>query len=71
MREPDPPEQSVQADGAGIVAPDDETPTWSERKTRETAHFRLTYGVLANVVGAIAVVPFLNKGSPGRPLTRC
>jgi len=30
-------------EGPGIVAPDDETPTWSERKTRSTGLSRLTY----------------------------
>jgi len=29
--------------GTGIVAPDDETPTWSERKERKTGLPRLTY----------------------------
>ncbi|WP_224269803.1 cytochrome bc complex cytochrome b subunit [Haloprofundus salinisoli] len=29
--------------GTGIVAPDDETPTWSERKARKTGLSRLTY----------------------------
>ncbi|EMA39299.1 cytochrome b family protein [Halococcus hamelinensis] len=31
------------ADGAGIVAPDDETPTWGERKERRQGLPRLTY----------------------------
>ncbi|PSQ19000.1 cytochrome B [Halobacteriales archaeon QS_9_67_17] len=31
------------ADGSGIVAPDDETPTWSERKERSQGLSRLTY----------------------------
>ncbi|MFB6117557.1 cytochrome bc complex cytochrome b subunit [Halosegnis sp.] len=31
------------ADGSGIVAPDDETPTWSERKQRTEGLARLTY----------------------------
>ena len=29
--------------GSGIVAPDDETPTWSERKERKQGLARLTY----------------------------
>ncbi|WP_129114978.1 cytochrome bc complex cytochrome b subunit [Halegenticoccus tardaugens] len=33
----------VRADGTGIVAPDDETPTWRERKERTTGLSRLTY----------------------------
>ena len=33
----------VRTDGTGIVAPDDETPTWSERKQRTTGLSRLTY----------------------------
>jgi quinol-cytochrome oxidoreductase complex cytochrome b subunit len=31
------------ADGSGIVAPDDETPTWRERKERKVGLSRLTY----------------------------
>jgi quinol-cytochrome oxidoreductase complex cytochrome b subunit len=31
------------ADGSGIVAPDDETPTWRERKERRVGLARLTY----------------------------
>jgi quinol-cytochrome oxidoreductase complex cytochrome b subunit len=33
----------VRADGTGIVPPDDETPTWSERKERSQGLSRLTY----------------------------
>jgi quinol-cytochrome oxidoreductase complex cytochrome b subunit len=33
----------VRTDGAGIVPPDDETPTWSERKERSQGLARLTY----------------------------
>jgi quinol-cytochrome oxidoreductase complex cytochrome b subunit len=33
----------IRADGAGIVAPDDETPTWRERKERTQGLSRLTY----------------------------
>ncbi len=36
-------EEEVRADGTGIVAPDDETPTWSERKERSQGLPRLTY----------------------------
>ncbi|MFB6122783.1 MAG: cytochrome bc complex cytochrome b subunit [Haloferacaceae archaeon] len=36
-------EQDVRTDGSGIVAPDDETPTWSERKERRQGLARLTY----------------------------
>ncbi|WP_254537623.1 cytochrome bc complex cytochrome b subunit [Halomarina litorea] len=36
-------EGEVRADGTGIVAPDDETPTWSERKSRSQGLSRLTY----------------------------
>jgi quinol-cytochrome oxidoreductase complex cytochrome b subunit len=35
--------QDVRTDGSGIVAPDDETPTWSERKERRVGLARLTY----------------------------
>ncbi|MDY6818688.1 MAG: cytochrome bc complex cytochrome b subunit [Halobacteriales archaeon] len=37
--------KKARADGAGpgIVPPDDETPTWSERKARKTGLARLTY----------------------------
>jgi len=33
----------ARADGSGIVPPDDETPTWSERKQRSQGLSRLTY----------------------------
>ncbi|XVH30750.1 cytochrome bc complex cytochrome b subunit [Haloferacaceae archaeon DSL9] len=36
-------DDDVRTDGTGIVAPDDETPTWSERKARKTGLSRLTY----------------------------
>jgi quinol-cytochrome oxidoreductase complex cytochrome b subunit len=36
-------DEDVRADGTGIVAPDDETPTWSERKSRTEGLPRLTY----------------------------
>jgi quinol-cytochrome oxidoreductase complex cytochrome b subunit len=36
-------DEEVAADGAGIVAPDDETPTWRERKERRQGLSRLTY----------------------------
>jgi quinol-cytochrome oxidoreductase complex cytochrome b subunit len=35
--------EDVAADGTGIVPPDDETPTWSERKQRSQGLARLTY----------------------------
>jgi len=35
--------QEVRTDGTGIVPPDDETPTWRERKERKTGLSRLTY----------------------------
>jgi quinol-cytochrome oxidoreductase complex cytochrome b subunit len=35
--------EEVRADGTGIVAPDDETPTWRERKERSQGLSRLTY----------------------------
>ncbi len=35
--------EEVRADGTGIVPPDDETPTWRERKERTTGLSRLTY----------------------------
>jgi quinol-cytochrome oxidoreductase complex cytochrome b subunit len=35
--------EEVRTDGTGIVAPDDETPTWRERKERTTGLSRLTY----------------------------
>jgi len=36
-------DREVAADGTGIVAPDDETPTWRERKERTEGLSRLTY----------------------------
>ncbi|MGM0604691.1 MAG: cytochrome bc complex cytochrome b subunit [Halobacteriota archaeon] len=36
-------DEELRTDGTGIVAPDDETPTWSERKGRKTGLSRLTY----------------------------
>lgn len=33
----------LRGDGSGIVTPDDETPTWSERKSRTQGLSRLTY----------------------------
>jgi quinol-cytochrome oxidoreductase complex cytochrome b subunit len=36
-------DEQLRADGTGIVAPDDETPTWRERKERTTGLSRLTY----------------------------
>jgi hypothetical protein len=33
----------ARTDGSGIVAPDDETPTWHERKKRAQGLSRLTY----------------------------
>ncbi len=36
-------DEEVSADGSGIVPPDDETPTWSERKTRTQGLSRVTY----------------------------
>ncbi|HET7325341.1 MAG TPA: cytochrome bc complex cytochrome b subunit, partial [Halococcus sp.] len=35
--------EEVAADGTGIVSPDDETPTWRERKERSQGLPRLTY----------------------------
>jgi quinol-cytochrome oxidoreductase complex cytochrome b subunit len=35
--------EEVRTDGTGIVPPDDETPTWSERKARSEGLARLTY----------------------------
>ena len=35
--------EEVRADGTGIVSPDDETPTWRERKERTQGLSRLTY----------------------------
>jgi quinol-cytochrome oxidoreductase complex cytochrome b subunit len=37
------PGEKPRADGSGIVAPDDETPTWRERKTRTQGLSQLTY----------------------------
>jgi quinol-cytochrome oxidoreductase complex cytochrome b subunit len=37
------PSDEPRADGSGIVAPDDETPTWRERKERTAGLSRLTY----------------------------
>ena len=37
------PDDEIRTDGTGIVAPDDETPTWRERKTRKAGLPRLTY----------------------------
>ena len=36
-------DEDVRADGTGIVPPDDETPTWSDRKARSQGLSRLTY----------------------------
>jgi len=36
-------DEEVRTDGTGIVPPDDETPTWSERKARSQGLSRLTY----------------------------
>jgi quinol-cytochrome oxidoreductase complex cytochrome b subunit len=36
-------DDDVRTDGTGIVPPDDETPTWRERKERTTGLSRLTY----------------------------
>ncbi|SEO39252.1 Cytochrome b(C-terminal)/b6/petD [Halogranum amylolyticum] len=36
-------DEEIRTDGTGIVAPDDETPTWRERKERKTGLSRLTY----------------------------
>jgi quinol-cytochrome oxidoreductase complex cytochrome b subunit len=41
--ESDTDETDIRTDGAGVVAPDDETPTWSERKKRADGLSRLTY----------------------------
>ncbi|SFR41110.1 Cytochrome b(C-terminal)/b6/petD [Halogeometricum rufum] len=43
MTETDPTDDEIQTDGSGIVAPDDETPTWRERKERSVGLSRLTY----------------------------
>ncbi|SFL04643.1 Cytochrome b(C-terminal)/b6/petD [Halogranum rubrum] len=36
-------DEEIRTDGTGLVAPDDETPTWLERKERKTGLSRLTY----------------------------
>ena len=36
-------DRAVRADGTGVVAPDGETPTWTDRKTRTQGLSRLTY----------------------------
>ena len=41
--EPTDDERDPRTDGTGIVPPDDETPTWRERKERTTGLSRLTY----------------------------
>lgn len=43
MTESDTTDDAVRTDGTGIVAPDDETPTWSDRKGRTQGLSRLTY----------------------------
>lgn len=43
MTESDDTDEEVRADGTGIVPPDDETPTWSDRKARTEGLSRLTY----------------------------
>ena len=40
---PDDGDSTPRTDGAGVVAPDAETPTWDERKTRRVGLSRLTY----------------------------
>ena len=42
-RQPSADSGDAQTDGGGLVAPDDETPDWSERKARKTGLSRLTY----------------------------
>ncbi|MFB6268319.1 MAG: cytochrome bc complex cytochrome b subunit [Halobacterium sp.] len=39
----EPTDDDARTDGTGIVPPDDETPTWRERKERTTGLSRLTY----------------------------
>ncbi|NIB98982.1 cytochrome bc complex cytochrome b subunit [Halobacterium sp. R2-5] len=39
----EPNDDAARTDGTGIVPPDDETPTWRERKERTTGLSRLTY----------------------------
>ncbi|WP_396613542.1 cytochrome bc complex cytochrome b subunit (plasmid) [Haloferax sp. S1W] len=36
-------DEDIRSDGAGVVAPDNETPAWHERKKRSTGLSRLTY----------------------------
>mgnify|MGYP000035346733 FL=1 len=43
MSDNDTADEDVRTDGTGIVPPDDETPTWSERKARRQGLSRLTY----------------------------
>ncbi len=43
MTESDTTDDAVRTDGTGIVAPDDETPMWSDRKGRTQGLSRLTY----------------------------
>ena len=43
MSDTDSDSEEVRTDGTGIVPPDDETPTWSERKARSQGLARLTY----------------------------
>ena len=43
MSDTDSDSEDVRTDGTGIVPPDDETPTWSERKERSEGLSRLTY----------------------------
>ncbi|ELZ91716.1 menaquinol--cytochrome-c reductase (cytochrome bc complex) cytochrome b/c subunit [Haloferax mucosum ATCC BAA-1512] len=43
MSDNEPENEEIRTDGTGIVAPDNETPTWSERKARKTGLSRLTY----------------------------
>lgn len=43
MSNNEPENKEIRTDGTGIVAPDNETPTWSERKARKTGLSRLTY----------------------------
>lgn len=43
MTESDTTDDAVRTDGTGIVTPDDETPTWGDRKGRTQGLSRLTY----------------------------
>ncbi|AAG19095.1 MULTISPECIES: cytochrome bc complex cytochrome b subunit [Halobacterium] len=43
MSDDQPTDEDARTDGTGIVSPDDETPTWRERKERTTGLSRLTY----------------------------